>query len=110
MKKTLLLLALCLSFSVVFTSCKGEKKEEAHTEEAETHESHAADAADIAMNYEYQCPMDCEDGKTYDEEGECPKCKMALKKVEKEGHDNDESHEEDHDSEAEHDSDHADEH
>ena len=44
------------------------------------------------------------DGKTYEEEGECPKCKMALKKVEKEGdgHDNDEGHNSD--------SDHGDEH
>lgn len=27
----------------------------------------------------YQCPMDCEKGKTYDEEGSCPICKMDLK-------------------------------
>ncbi|MFK2819562.1 heavy metal-binding domain-containing protein [Flavobacteriaceae sp. LMIT009] len=109
MKKPILILSLFLSFAVVFTSCKGEKKQE-HSEEVEMHESNAADAADIAMNYDYQCPMDCEDGKTYSEEGDCPKCKMALKKVEKEGRDNDQGHEEDDDSEAEHDSDHADEH
>ena len=94
MKKPILILSLFLSFAVVFASCKGEKKQE-HSEEVEMHESNAADAADIAMNYDYQCPMDCEDGKTYSEEGDCPKCKMALKKVEKE---------EDRDSEAEHDS------
>jgi len=29
----------------------------------------------------YQCPMDCEKGKTYKEEGSCPVCKMDLKKV-----------------------------
>ena len=104
MKKTILMLTLCLSFTVVFTSCKGEKKEE-HSGEVEMHESNAADAADITMNYEYQCPMDCENGKTYDKEGECPKCKMALKKVEKEG-DGQES-ETQHDSDS---SDHADEH
>lgn len=28
--------------------------------------------------------MDCEEGKTYEEEGSCPVCKMDLKKVEKE--------------------------
>ena len=28
----------------------------------------------------YQCPMDCEKGKTYDKPGICPKCKMELKK------------------------------
>lgn len=31
---------------------------------------------------EYKCPMDCEDGKVYDEPGSCPVCKMDLKKVE----------------------------
>ncbi len=29
----------------------------------------------------YQCPMDCEDGKTYDHEGQCPLCEMDLKKI-----------------------------
>ena len=26
----------------------------------------------------YHCPMDCEDGKTYDEPGQCPVCEMDL--------------------------------
>ena len=26
----------------------------------------------------YQCPMDCEKGKTYDKPGECPVCGMPL--------------------------------
>ena len=30
----------------------------------------------------YQCPMDCEDGKTYDKPGSCPVCKMDLTVVE----------------------------
>ncbi|TJY37023.1 heavy metal-binding domain-containing protein [Pontimicrobium aquaticum] len=82
MKKVILVLALMLSASTVLVSCKGEKKE--HNEETEMQEDHAADKADMAMNDSvYQCPMDCEDGKTYDEEGKCPVCKMDLKKVEK---------------------------
>ncbi len=32
----------------------------------------------------YICPMDCEDGKTYEEEGECPVCGMALDEAEEE--------------------------
>lgn len=28
----------------------------------------------------YQCPMDCEDGKTYDKPGQCPVCEMDLEK------------------------------
>jgi len=79
MKKILLVLALMLSASTVLVSCKGEKKEQSE----EMQENHAADEADMAMNDIYQCPMDCEDGKTYDEEGSCPVCKMDLKKVEK---------------------------
>jgi len=82
MKKLILTMALCFSFGIITISCKGEKKEA--TEHSETHENHAADRADIAMNEAYQCPMDCEEGKTYDKEGKCPVCKMDLKKVEKE--------------------------
>jgi hypothetical protein len=26
----------------------------------------------------YQCPMDCEKGKTYEKEGKCPVCGMDL--------------------------------
>jgi hypothetical protein len=115
MKKSILLVAMCLSMSVIVSSCKGEKKEA--SEETEMHENHAADKADIAMLDVYKCPMDCEDGKTYDKEGKCPKCEMDLKKVEKEGthehengekhenHDNDENHTEDHDSKEGHDKD-----
>lgn len=82
MKKVIIVLALMLSTSVVLISCKGEKKE--NNETTEMQEDHAADKADIAMNMVYQCPMDCEEGKTYKEEGSCPVCKMDLKKVEKE--------------------------
>lgn len=82
MKKSILLIAFCLSISAVFISCKEEKKET--STETEMNENLAADKADIAMNDAYQCPMDCEHGKTYDEEGKCPVCKMGLKKVEKE--------------------------
>ena len=28
----------------------------------------------------YQCPMDCEHGKTYDKPGKCPVCEMDLEK------------------------------
>ncbi len=43
----------------------------------------------------YQCPMDCEDGKSYTEAGQCPVCKMDLVEKEvsleekKEGHGHD---------------------
>ena len=47
------------------------------------HENHEHDANETAMHDAYQCPMDCEDGKTYEKEGTCPVCNMNLKKVEK---------------------------
>ena len=101
MKKSFLLIAMCLSMSFIVSSCKGEKKES--SEETEVHENHAADKADLAMLDAYKCPMDCEDGKTYDKEGKCPKCEMDLKKVEKEGtheHEDGEKHD-NHDADKE---------
>jgi heavy metal-binding protein len=84
MKKSILLVALSLSLGVVLTSCKEEKKEAVPEEtKTEMQENHAADKADMAMNDKYQCTMDCEKGKTYDEPGKCPVCNMDMKKVEK---------------------------
>jgi hypothetical protein len=41
-----------------------------------TEEKSANSANEIAA---YACPMDCEDGKHYTEEGTCPVCNMHLK-------------------------------
>jgi len=68
-KKLILTLAIVMVASFTFTSCKSDKKEEVKTEEK----------ADMASNELYQCPMDCEDGKSYTEAGSCPVCKMDLK-------------------------------
>ena len=60
-----------LLFSVfMFVSC-ADKKAEKKSEPIE--ETNAI--------VEYQCPMDCEHGKTYHETGNCPVCKMDLKEV-----------------------------
>jgi len=67
--------------SVIAVSCKDSKKEtETEVEQTEL----GVGKADLAMNDVYHCPMDCENGKTYDKEGACPVCNMNLKKVEKE--------------------------
>ncbi|MGI9531256.1 heavy metal-binding domain-containing protein [Lutimonas sp.] len=64
-----------LVFSLfMFVSC-AEKKPEKEAEKQEMKEN--AKHSDIA----YQCPMDCEDGKTYHETGSCPVCKMDLKEA-----------------------------
>jgi len=34
-----------------------------------------------AEHTHYACPMDCEKGKTYEEEGSCPVCGMDLEEV-----------------------------
>lgn len=67
----LLFTALFAFFLII--SCKEGKKE--NVDEVKTKE--------LAM-VQYQCPMDCEDGKTYHEEGSCPVCKMDLKEVKEE--------------------------
>ena len=67
MKKVLLTLVFGLffvAFSTAQTSTEKSKKEITVAKEK---------VAD------YQCPMDCEKGKTYEKEGSCPVCKMDLK-------------------------------
>ena len=79
MKKSILLIAAIFSMAILVTSCKETKKEKEEVE-MNQHE-HSKDASDeVSSGDVYQCPMDCEDGKTYDEAGPCPVCKMDLKK------------------------------
>ena len=70
-KKVILCLALVALF--VATSCKTEHKKEKEPVKKEK---------EMAMEV-FQCPIDCEKGKTYDKEGSCPVCKMDLKKASK---------------------------
>ena len=76
MKKSILILSAFFSFAVLFTSCKETKKEDA---KMESHEGHDHSSEEMASKDVYQCPMDCEKGKTYEETGSCPVCKMDLK-------------------------------
>jgi hypothetical protein len=81
MKKLVKLLVFTFCISAIVVSCKDSKKEtETEVEQTEL----GVEKADLAMIDVYQCPMDCENGKTYDKEGICPVCEMNLKKVEKE--------------------------
>ena len=67
MKKIVFTLVLGLLF-VAFSNAQNTEvvAEEAKTEVA---------SSDVV----YQCPMDCEEGKTYKEAGKCPVCNMDLK-------------------------------
>ena len=78
MKKSILLVAAIFSIAVIFTSCKESKKEEVKTESHEGHD-HESDSG-VTSKEAYKCPMDCEKGKSYEEAGVCPVCKMDLKK------------------------------
>ena len=79
MKKQIFTIVTALMFAVcafTFTSCgSGSHEEAGHHEEGDHH-----DHSDAEMTT-YQCPMDCEEGKTYKEAGACPVCKMELKEV-----------------------------
>jgi hypothetical protein len=43
-----------------------------------THSSGESKAVEKEVRTIYQCPMDCESGKTYDKPGKCPVCEMEL--------------------------------
>ena len=64
MKKAILVFAMIFAIGFTTTSCKSDKKKEEKKEMA------------TAV---YQCPMNCENGKSYTEPGKCPVCKMDLK-------------------------------
>lgn len=81
MKKAVIILAIVASL----TACNKTKIAEANAEvpktteaTTESHEHKAGEAHDEKVAY--ACPMDCENGKTYDKPGKCPKCEMDLEK------------------------------
>lgn len=45
------------------------------------HADHQQSAIPAGTTVKYQCPMDCEKGKLYDQPGSCPVCKMDLAAV-----------------------------
>lgn len=67
--KSKLFFSIALFGGLFFAACKHESKN-----------ALPAATAD-AKNVKYQCPMDCEKGKLYDQPGSCPVCKMDLKAV-----------------------------
>ncbi|MCH8318642.1 MAG: hypothetical protein IIA88_09125 [Bacteroidetes bacterium] len=79
MKKTMLILGMAGAFvlgTMLISGCGN--SEEQHDHEA-THEHHEGE---VHAHVAYQCPMKCEDDKTYEEKGTCPVCKMDLVKLE----------------------------
>ena len=64
-KKIILPILLAI---LVFASCNNSEKAENKTN------------GSTQTKAVYQCPMDCEHGKTYDKAGKCPVCEMDLEK------------------------------
>ncbi|WP_196885298.1 heavy metal-binding domain-containing protein [Aureivirga sp. CE67] len=98
MKKSILAVVF-LATTLVATSCGDAKKEnEAKTPKTEevkkeVKETKAPEAKKEMAAAVYQCPMDCEKGKTYEKEGKCPTCKMDLAKMDtKDGEKKEASH------------------
>lgn len=62
---------LAISSVIFFTACDNsgsDSKKETTSAETDT----------AAHEHSYRCPMNCEKGKTYDKEGNCPVCGMKL--------------------------------
>ncbi len=75
MKKLFLGIVFICVLSIILTSCKNKNKKIEKTPQGKE-----IVKENKALTTKYQCPMDCEKGKTYDKEGNCPVCKMTLKK------------------------------
>ena len=96
MRKLVFVMAIIVALGTMFTSCKSDHKV-GNDEVKENVKENDAEVKEEMNNKLiaglYQCPMDCENGKTYEEPGQCPVCKMDLKLRETEdgheGHDHD---------------------
>lgn len=71
MRKYIAVLSFIVCIGSTMASCKTEEKKEKH------------EKVELSQKEVYQCPMDCEKGKTYKVEGKCPVCHMNLRKVPK---------------------------
>jgi hypothetical protein len=99
--KKLIIVALLISVGVLAASCKEHKAAGENVEETPSEVEHKKD--ELVSQDVFQCPMDCEKGKIYDDKGNCPVCKMSLKKKEHvEEHDEEPQENEEYDEKEEH--------
>ena len=103
--KTIFKALLCLLLLFAF-SCGGGEKKPNETPDGSVDESveesmEEGDDYGFEVEDSYKCPMDCEDGIEYSEEGACPECGMELKHVDEEAHNDSEGHEEEDEEEHE---------
>jgi hypothetical protein len=74
MKKSIVMVAFAIA-TFAFVSCKGEAKEEETITETATE---VMDEHAVHEHAHFVCPMDCEKGAVYENEGICPVCEMYL--------------------------------
>ena len=90
MKNIMRVWLFSVAFVFVLAACNNDKKEDDSSKEVteqKEHATHDDNTEEHDQGYEmamavYQCPMKCEEDKTYTEEGACPVCKMDLKELE----------------------------
>ncbi|MBI1287578.1 MAG: hypothetical protein GC178_08350 [Flavobacteriales bacterium] len=75
--KTVKVVVMSLTIGA-FIGCGGGHHDGEHHHEMNSDTTNQVQHAEA----KYQCPMDCEDGKTYEQPGKCPVCEMELTKVE----------------------------
>lgn len=80
MKKITFVLVAIFSIAVITISCNKTAKKESGKDNIKI-EKQEMDSHDDISSVVYQCPMDCEHGKTYDKEGNCPVCNMKLRSI-----------------------------
>jgi transcription initiation factor IIE alpha subunit len=74
-KITIILTAVAFAFgSALLLGCGGQHAHEGHGEAIQSETTEHA-------HVHYACPMDCEEGMTYEVPGKCPVCKMDLTEV-----------------------------
>ena len=100
MKKVIVAIVVVLTVGFRVTSCKSEQKDAKEVEKEVVEEVKEVEVkevkevkAEIMALAVYQCPMDCEEGKTYTKPGQCPVCKMDLKMKKTEGNKDSHDHE-----------------
>ncbi|MFP5436733.1 MAG: heavy metal-binding domain-containing protein [Bacteroidia bacterium] len=79
--KIILVLIVAAVIGLSTISC-GNKEEKTLVDDPKEHLHKDADLHKLA----YECPMNCEKGKVYEKQGNCPVCNMKLIKVSEENH------------------------
>ena len=102
--KTIFKAFLCLMLLFAFSCGGGDKSKNVESVEESVEESVDEGATDMNFEVEdvYKCPMDCEEGKEYDEEGACTVCGMELKHIDEVAHDDSEDHDDDEENHEDH--------